>query len=140
MLPSSLKVRVSGKLLKKSSQNATKFEERYCIIAYGIFSYFRTQKKMKQFMNALTDTNDNNLSKNEHRLKFKKILNTYQPRGYIKMLDRDGNSVSKTIFYDNNCEFIINHNERQFYLKATNNDEYFNWKKNISLMYHVYIY
>ena len=70
----SLSVLHFGRLNKKSSDGQnTKYCSRWCVLTYGIFTYFRTCDKAKKFLESLPCSNKNindELTRDQHRVKF----------------------------------------------------------------------
>ena len=128
---------------------------RYCVVVYGIFAYFRNQDKAENFINALPiqseETSINQSPKNEqckdvqhesdmfprsrHIEGFRNVLKyKYPPRGYIKLLNRRGEPVSRVetnLFnLENNVKqwkMSIIHKNRQFDLKCESKESLTYW-------------
>ena len=58
---------------------------------------------------------------------FKKCLEQNPPRGYIKLLDRYGDSVSKMNYDRIQHQVTINHKNRHFYLKMDTTKSFNSW-------------
>lgn len=125
-----MKVVHFGKLLKKSSvASSAAYCERWCVLTYGIWCYFTSRTKAKRFLDTLPWSNSiNNLTtKDQHRKAFKVCLKNNPPRGYIKMLNRDGTPVSSVSVSRVSWAIEISHNGRTFHLRGPSDAEFKQW-------------
>jgi len=127
-----LKVLHFGRLCKKSVDEANKapvFHARWSVLTYGIFTYFRTCEKAKQFLDALpcSQPTDIHFTKDQHRMAFKDCLKQHPPRGYIKLLNRDGIPVSKMTVNHSEKSLVITHKNRDFHLRMDTAQSFDSW-------------
>lgn len=140
----SLEILHFGKVLKKSYEDDV-FEERYCVLANGIFAYFRTHSKATEFIDSLP-FNDNvkchptNINNREYtlntkrRFQFKESLKNHPPRGYIKLLDRKGTGVSDILIFKNEIFFRIQHKSRYFDIQLECEQHFNQWIETFSAL------
>lgn len=65
---------------------------------------------------------------------FKQCLKHYPPRGYIKLLDRNGRPVSSLNVDRINHIIVIIHNDRKFILKIDTNKGFNSWLSSFSAL------
>jgi len=139
-LNETLKVVHLGRLCKRSSEGLTdstqhEYHSRWSVLAYGIFCYFTNCEKAKQFLESLPSSNQNSeITRDQHRMAFKTCIKTHQPRGYMKILDRNGNPVSSLLVDEINHRITITHKERQFGLKMDTTSSFRSWLKAFSAL------
>merc|ERR1712013_426805 len=83
----------------------------------------------KQFLDALPSSQptDIHFTKDQHRMAFKDCLKHHPPRGYIKLLNRDGIPVSKMMVNRSEKSLVITHKDRDFHLRMDTAQSFESW-------------